>query len=130
VQLATRFLATHECQLPLKAKQALVDATLDDMVLIKSPVGMPGRALRNKFVEKIMAGEAMPNACFYHCLRTCDPATTPFCIAEALFRAIEGDYDDALVMAGSTAHRIKRILSVHDLVAEIIGETEDHYASS
>jgi nitronate monooxygenase len=124
VQLATRFLATHECPLPDTIKNALVAATPDDMVLIKSPVGMPARALRNHFIAEVLAGTTAPAHCFYHCLHTCDPDTTPYCIATAMFNAVEGRTDDSIVMVGSNASRIDHICSVRELVDDLIAETE------
>lgn len=122
VVLATRFLATEECPLPDNAKQALIDSTVDDMILIKSPVGLPGRALKNKFIDRVLAGQTMPSNCFYHCLKTCDPDTTPYCIGTALLNAVEDKFDDALIMAGYNAYKLDTIVSVKDLVELLVNE--------
>lgn len=123
VQLATRFIATDECTVPDKIKQALIKAKKDDIVVIESPVGLPGRVLKNKFAERILRGEKMRVDCPYHCLKTCDPDTSPFCIAEALVNAYEGDFDNGIIMPGSKAYKIKEIVPVKQLVETLVHET-------
>jgi NAD(P)H-dependent flavin oxidoreductase YrpB (nitropropane dioxygenase family) len=121
--MATRFLATDECSLPPQCKQLILDAKQEDMVIIKSPVGMPGRAIRNELVEKIFRGEKMPISCPYHCLRTCNPSEALFCIAQALLSAHRGDVENGLFMAGFNAYRIHEIVPVRKLVDELVAET-------
>ncbi|MEN6520209.1 MAG: nitronate monooxygenase family protein [Armatimonadota bacterium] len=123
VQMATRFLATDECSLPMNCKQLILDATKEDMIIINSPVGMPGRAVKNELIERILNGEKMPISCPYHCLRTCNPAEAPFCIAEALVSAHEGDDKKGLIMAGYNAYRIKEIVPVKQLIDTLVAET-------
>jgi nitronate monooxygenase len=123
VQLATRFLATDECSLPDNCKQLIVDAGKDDMVIIKSPVGLPGRAVRNELVDRVTRGESLPISCPYHCLRTCDPSEAQFCIAAALVSAHEGDDKNGLIMAGYNAYRIHEIVPVRQLVDQLVAET-------
>jgi nitronate monooxygenase len=123
VQMATRFLATDECSLPANCKQIIVDAEERDMMVINSPVGLPGRAVRNELIEKIIRGDKMPISCPYHCLRTCSPTEAPFCIAEALVRAHNGDHVNGLIMAGYNAYRIQEIVPVRKLVDDLIAET-------
>ena len=84
VQMGTRFVTTEECDASSKFKQTYIDSTEEDMEIINSPVGMPGRAIRNDFIEKIRKGEKRPVKCPYHCLSTCDIKTTPYCIVAAL----------------------------------------------
>ena len=88
VQMATRFVCTEECDVDIKFKQAYLDAGPDDITLIKSPVGLPGKVIRNEFVEKIKKGQTMPFRCKYQCLRTCNPSTAPYCIAEVLANCV------------------------------------------
>lgn len=123
VQMATRFLATDECSLPMNCKQLIIDAGEDDMAIIKSPVGLPGRAIKNDLVKRILRGERMPISCPYHCLRTCNPGEAPFCIAAALVSAHKGDDINGLIMAGRNAHRIHEIVPVRKLVDDLIAET-------
>ncbi len=123
VQMATRFLATDECSLPDNCKQLILDAEEEDMAIIRSPVGMPGRAVKNELVERIFRGEKMPISCPYHCLRTCNPAEAAFCIASALMSAHNGDDKNGLIMAGYNAYRIKEIVPTKQLVDELVAET-------
>jgi nitronate monooxygenase len=122
VQIATRFLATDECSLPANCKQLIIDAKEEDMVVIKSPVGLPGRAVRNELVERTLRGEKSPISCPYHCLRTCNPLEALFCIAAALVGAHEGDDKNGLIMAGRNAYRIHEIVPVRQLVDELVAE--------
>ncbi len=130
VQIGTRFVATHECSAAPRYKQCFVDAGENDLVFIQSPVGMPARAIRTKFIDEMLAGGRRPISCNYRCLRTCDPATAPFCIAKALIDAVEGDIDNAVVFSGSNVGRIKKIVSVKELIDEIAGEAVKELAKS
>lgn len=122
VQMATRFVCTEECDVDIKFKQAYLDAGPDDITLIKSPVGLPGRVIRNAFVDKINSGQTMPFRCKYQCLRTCNPSKAPYCIAEVLANASDGNMDAAFAFAGSNAWRCDRIVSVKQLIQDIIQE--------
>jgi len=123
VQMSTRFAATYECDAAEEFKQAYVKAKKEDIVIIHSPVGMPGRAIRNEFLEKAKRGE-IKFKCFYQCLKTCNPGKSPYCIAEALINAAKGDSENGFVFAGSNAYRVDRIVSVKDLMKELVKETE------
>ena len=125
VQMATRFVCTEECDVDIKFKQAYLDAGPDDITLIKSPVGLPGRVIRNDFVERIKAGQTIPFRCKYRCLRTCDPKTVPYCIADVLAKASEGQLDEAFAFAGSNAWRCNEIVSVKSLIQKIMQEYEN-----
>jgi len=85
----------------------------------------PGRVIRNGFVERILCGGTVPFRCLYHCLKTCTPATAPYCIAEVLAKAAEGEMDDSFVFAGSNAYRCKEIVPVKDLIDKLVAETLD-----
>jgi NAD(P)H-dependent flavin oxidoreductase YrpB (nitropropane dioxygenase family) len=124
VQMATRFVATFECSVADEFKQLYLKSGASDAVIITSPVGMPGRAIRNAFVRKIEEGGKVPYECRYQCLRTCDPATAPYCIAKAMFNAAKGDVDNAIVFCGSNVGRVNRIVHVRELIDEIMGEAE------
>lgn len=125
VQMATRFVCTEECDVSMEFKQAYLDAEPEDITLIKSPVGMPGRVINNAFVKKINAGETIPFKCKYRCLRSCDPSVAPYCIAEVLAKASEGNMDEAFAFAGSNACRCNEIVSVKHLIQTILQEYED-----
>jgi NAD(P)H-dependent flavin oxidoreductase YrpB (nitropropane dioxygenase family) len=122
VQMATRFVCTHECDVSEKYKEAYLNAKEEDIIIIQSPVGMPGRVINNEFVRRINAGEKMDIGCKYQCLVTCDPKKVNYCIAKALLSAARGHMDNGFAMAGSNAYRIKKIVSVKELIAELVEE--------
>jgi NAD(P)H-dependent flavin oxidoreductase YrpB (nitropropane dioxygenase family) len=121
VQLATRFVATNECDADIKFKQAYVEAKDEDAVIVKSPVGMPGRALNNNFIKNIVPKGCKVDRCF-NCLNHCDPRTIPYCISKALFNAAEGDIDNGLVFCGANVGRIDKIVSVKELMDELTAD--------
>ena len=125
LQMATRFVCTEECDANIKFKQAYVNAGAEDITLINSPVGLPGRVIRNAFVEKINKGHTIPFKCKYRCLRTCNPLTAPYCIAEVLASASKGQMDQAFAFAGSNAWRCSEIVSVKQLIQNIMQEYEN-----
>lgn len=122
VQMATRFVATFECSMPDSFKELYISAREEDIVIIDSPVGMPGRAIITNFVRKVMAGEKMVFKCTYKCLRSCDPKTVPYCIAKALCNAFDGDLDNAVVFAGANVVKVNKIISVKELIQELTCE--------
>ncbi len=124
VQMGTRFVATHECDAALEFKQAYIKAKREDIAIIKSPVGMPGRAVRNSFVDDMEHGDKVPFSCPYQCIHGCTPGESPFCITIALLKARRGSVKTGLVFAGQNAYRIDRILSVEELVRTLVLEYE------
>ena len=122
VQMGTRFVATKECTVPDSFKELYVAAKKEDVIIIKSPVGMPGRAISTDFIDKIMKGEKIPFNCHYQCLRSCDVKNTPYCIGKAMHNATIGDLDNAIVFAGENVARVKEIVSVKELMDEIVNE--------
>ena len=122
VQMATRFVATDECDAAREFKQAYVDAEKDDVMIIKSPVGMPGRAIKNNFINDINLGKKKQIACPYHCILTCDYTKSPYCIVLALINAQKGKLKNGFAFAGETVHKIKEIISVKKLMAILSGE--------
>jgi nitronate monooxygenase len=122
VQMATRFVTTHECDASVGFKEAYLRATPEDLVIIKSPVGMPGRAIRNQFIDDLNAGKKVPFTCPYHCIVTCDYATSPYCIALALINAQRGRMAQGFAFAGDNAHRATAIMSVQELVDTLLAE--------
>lgn len=117
VQVATRFVTTKECDASDAYKQAYIDAKKEDIVITKSPVGLPGRAVRNKFIRRVEAGEKIARQC-RQCMAKCNPAETPYCITQALINAVEGRLDDGLIFCGSNAYKCKRIETVSEIMAE------------
>jgi nitronate monooxygenase len=129
VQMATRFVATHECDADIAFKQAYLDAREDDITMIKSPVGLPGRAIRNHFLDDVSHGKKVPFACPYQCVVTCDHTCAPYCIALALVNAKKGRLKHGFAFAGQNAYRVKDIVSVKELMASLTEELS-HYLDS
>jgi nitronate monooxygenase len=115
VQMATRFVTTYECDASENFKQTYLDSRKEDIVVIKSPVGMPGRAIKNAFLDEISQGKRKPFKCPYHCIITCDYKKSPYCIAFALINAKKGNFSHGFAFAGENAHRAKEIISVKEL---------------
>lgn len=130
VQMATRFVCTEECDAAQEFKQTYLDATEEDIVIVKSPVGLLGRAVRNKFLKDLENLDKLRINCAYHCLTVCKVAEAKFCIAQALLNAYRGDIDHGLVFCGQNAHRINKIVSVRELVAELMGELRTALAAT
>ena len=124
VQMATRFVCTVECEVAQEFKQAYLDANEEDIVLIKSPVGLPGRAIRNQFLKNLEMGLQEKINCPYRCLSTCNVAEARYCIALALINAYLGDMNKGLVFCGQNAHRLHKIVTVKELIAELLAEIE------
>lgn len=121
VQAATRFVTTEECDADIAYKEAYINTKEEDIVIVKSPVGMPGRAIKNKFLERVSQGPLKVERCF-QCLEHCNPATTPYCITKALINAAEGKIDEALLFCGSNAYRCEKIETVPEVMAALCGE--------
>lgn len=121
VQVATRFVTTEECDAPECYKQAYIQAGKEDIVITKSPVGMPGRAIVNPFLQRAAKGRIALERC-YRCLERCEPSSTPYCITKALVNAAEGDLDNALLFCGSNAWRAEKIETVEGVMRELVGE--------
>lgn len=115
VQVATRFVTTYECDAPMEYKQAYINATQEDITLVKSPVGMPGRAIRNDFLRRAEKGP-IPHGKCHLCISTCKPDQTPYCITEALCNAARGDIDNALLFCGTNACRADRLETVAEIM--------------
>ena len=124
VQMATRFVATDECDADIRFKQAYVNAKEEDVTIIHSPVGMPGRALNNDFIQAAREGKRKPFKCVFHCIKTCNPETTPYCISSALINAMKGNLDKGFVFCGANVAKVNGIVSVHELV-ETLGKEYD-----
>jgi NAD(P)H-dependent flavin oxidoreductase YrpB (nitropropane dioxygenase family) len=123
VQISTRFVATEKCDAHINFKKAYIAANEKDIQIVKSPVGMPGRAIRNDFVKSLEKGKIPVERC-YNCLKPCNPATTPYCISDALIRSVEGDAENGLVFVGTNAYRMNKIVTVKELMNELVIEAE------
>jgi len=122
VQMATRFVATHECDASKEFKEAYINCKKEDITIIDSPVGLPGRAIKNKFLEEVSSGIRKPFKCPWKCLKTCDFKKSPYCIALALTNAQQGKLSDGFVFAGANAYRVEKITSVKELMATLSEE--------
>ncbi len=119
VQMGTRFVATHECDADHGFKQTYLNAKKEDLVIIKSPVGLPGRAIKNQFLDEVESGKKKPFKCPYQCIKTCDTAKSPYCIALALAGAKKGKFKNGFAFAGANAYRVNEIVSVKDLIRSL-----------
>lgn len=117
VQIGTRFVATCECDADQKYKEAYINAKEEDIVIVKSPVGLPGRAIFNKFLERVNSGERIMGMC-RKCVKTCNPAQTPYCISQALINAAVGKIDEGLIFCGANVHKVKEIVPVASIMKE------------
>lgn len=117
VQMGTRFVTTYECDASAEYKEAYIQAQKEDIILVKSPVGMPGRALNNEFMKKVKESRIPCTKC-HQCVSTCDPSSTPYCITDALVNAAKGKIENALIFCGSNAYRATKLESVRDIMEE------------
>lgn len=123
VQIGTRFITTNECDADIRYKEFHLHAKPEDVVIISSPVGLPGRALRNAFVEKAIAGSPdLEKRCLFNCLHACKCRDEQqyYCIVQALDKAARGDIENGLIFSGSNAGRAKHMMPVAELMAELV----------
>ena len=128
VQMGTRFVATHECDADIRFKEAFVNAKAEDVTIIKSPVGMPGRAINNAFLESVTAGLRKPFKCIFQCIKSCEVEKSPYCIAAALLNAKRGNLDKGFAFTGINAHLVNSIESVKDIFASLQKEFDEAVA--
>lgn len=124
VQMATRFVATYECDAADEFKQAFIDCKKEDIIIIDSPVGLPGRAIRGEFLDRVCAGIKEKFECAWKCLKSCDFKNVPYCIARALTSAKKGDLSHGFVFAGANAFRVDKLVSVKELIAGLMEELQ------
>ena len=117
VQMATRFVTTYECDASDAYKQSYIDAKKEDIVIVNSPVGMPGRAILNPFMKRAKEGQ-IPHGKCHLCISTCKQAETPYCITDALVNAVTGKLDDGLLFCGANAYRATKLEHVKDIMDE------------
>lgn len=120
VQLGTRFVTTEECDASAGFKQAYIDARQEDVQIIQSPVGMPGRAIYNDFLEKVKKGQKVPVNCPLHCIHTCEMNKSPYCIFKALYNAYYGNFKNGYAFAGSNAYLATKINTVKDVFDDLL----------
>ncbi len=116
VQMATRFVATEECDASPAFKQAYVNCQKEDIVIIKSPVGLPGRAIKNDFLQRAQDNQTCPKSCPWHCISSCTVENAPYCISAALLSACKGKLEQGFAFIGANGYRIEGITTVHRLI--------------
>ena len=122
--MGTRFVATEECDADPAFKESYVHARKEDIEIIQSPVGMPGRAIHSSFLEKVKAGLKRPKSCPFNCIKTCDVSRSPYCIMLALYNAFKGKLQNGYAFCGANAWRTEKIQSVRELIASLRKEYE------
>ncbi len=125
VQMGTRFVATYECDASDAFKEAYIRCKKEDIIIIQSPVGLPGRAIRNEFLEDVERGMKKPFTCPWKCLKTCNYKESPYCIALALTNAKKGYLDNGYAFIGANGYRVNKIVHVKELIEELIKEYEE-----
>lgn len=122
IQLGTRFIATHECDAHDNFKNVIINATEEDLEIVYSPVGMPGRAIKNEFIKKVEeSGRIKPTMCT-NCLVPCEPKVTKYCISQALMRSVQGDVENGLIFSGSGVGDINEMKSVKEVIEYLTEE--------
>lgn len=128
VQMGTRFVTTEECDADIRFKQAYIDATEEDIEIIQSPVGMPGRAVHSSFLDSVKEGLKKPKQCAFNCIRTCDVVHSPYCIMLALYNAFKGRLENGYAFAGANAWRAEKIETVKNLMNTLSAEYDEFVA--
>ncbi|ACB84741.1 NAD(P)H-dependent flavin oxidoreductase [Natranaerobius thermophilus] len=126
VQMGTRFVTTEECDVHENFKKAYINSREQDIQLVDSPVGMPGRAISNNFTKQIETKRIPVSKC-NNCLKPCDPSTNIYCISEALIKSCQGNTTDGLIFSGTNAYRTNKLTSVKDLMTSLVQEAELAY---
>ncbi len=125
VQMGTIFVTTNECDASDSFKQAYIGAKQEDIGIIKSPVGMPGRAIFNEFLDKVKQGTKQPITCPFKCIRTCEVSSSPYCIIIALINAVKGNFNGGYAFAGTNAFKATTIISVKETMATLLKEFKE-----
>ncbi len=119
VQVATRFVTTEECDADIRYKEAYIQASKEDIAIVKSPVGMPGRAIMNPLMRRVADGEKVPHSPCHRCLSKCRPAEIPYCITDGLIDAVKGNIEKGLVFCGAKAWKAEKIDTVREAVLSL-----------
>ena len=122
IQVGSRFVTTQECDADIRYKETYIKAEKEDIMIVKSPVGMPGRAIKNRFIEKVMSGIQIPHPRCHSCIKMCKPKEIPYCITDALINAVTGNVEEALLFCGAEAYRATKIESVKEVIDSLLGK--------
>lgn len=120
VQIGTRFIGTYECDAALSFKNAIIQSKKEDIQIVKSPAGLPGRAIMNSFMKEVKENKRKPRTCPIHCLKSCDFKTAPYCISKALVAGCMGDLENGFVFSGAMGYKVNEIISVEQLMNELV----------
>ncbi|HHT7156783.1 TPA: NAD(P)H-dependent flavin oxidoreductase, partial [Bacillus cereus] len=120
VQMGTRFVASNECDAPLSFKEKYINARLEDTILVKTTVGLQGRAVKNNFTKLIADNnkKIKIKKCI-NCLKNC---SYRFCTLDSLITSMDGDCENGLVFAGARVNEVKEILPVQTIINNIMME--------
>ncbi len=130
VQMGSRFVTTTECDASSEFKQSYINAKAEDIEIINSPVGMPGRAIKNKFLDKVKLGQKIPIKCPFKCIKTCEVSSSPYCIISALYSAFKGKFNTGYAFAGTNAYLASKIISVQETFENILDEYKNRKDSN
>ena len=119
VQMGSIFVPTDECDASLEFKKVYIDSHAEDMRIIQSPVGMPGRAFDGEFIRSVAEGKEKPRSCPFHCIKTCDYTKSPYCIIKALYNAAKGNMKKGYAFAGGNAYLSDKIQSVKEVIEKL-----------
>jgi NAD(P)H-dependent flavin oxidoreductase YrpB (nitropropane dioxygenase family) len=122
VQMGTIFITTAECDASDTFKNVFVNARQEDVKIIQSPVGMPGRAIDGEFIQSVERGQEKPKSCPFHCIKTCDYTKSPYCIVQALYQAAKGNMKKGYAFTGVNVHLSQKITSVKEVIARLKAE--------
>jgi NAD(P)H-dependent flavin oxidoreductase YrpB (nitropropane dioxygenase family) len=122
VQMGTAFVTTTECDASNTFKNVFVNAKQEDIKIIQSPVGMPGRAIDGEFIQRVEKGKEVPKSCPFHCIKTCDYTKSPYCIVQALYQAARGNMEKGYAFSGINVHLSQKILSVKEVISNLKSE--------
>lgn len=122
VQMGSIFVPTYECDADPAFKQVYIDSDQNDITIIQSPVGMPGRAFNGEFIHSVNEGNETPKACPFHCIKTCDYTQSPYCIIKALYNAARGNMKKGYAFAGANAYLTEKICSVKEIISTLKSE--------
>lgn len=119
VQMGSIFVPTEECDASLEFKKVYINSQKEDVRIIQSPVGMPGRAFDGEFIQSVAQGREKPSSCSFHCIKTCDYTKSPYCIIKALYNAAKGNMKGGYAFAGDNAYLADKIRSVKEVVEKL-----------
>jgi oxidoreductase, 2-nitropropane dioxygenase family protein len=119
VQMGSIFVTTLECDASETFKEVYIHSKSEDVLIIESPVGMPGRAIDGEFIHNVNNGLERPKSCSFHCIKTCDYTKSPYCIIKALYNAARGNMKKGYAFAGSNAFLAEKISSVKEVMATL-----------